>query len=152
MSTVNGVAALTAATREGVGVDITNGLMDSEVFRARVLLDAATTFTIDDPNVGSISGATNNRVFIVGLEFCADFNSTVVFYSKLGSNTARQLAKYKLAANSGIILPISNQFLSPTDPGAVLQVSASGASGGDPMEMLVHYVFADTIRLSSHGR
>lgn len=151
MSTVNGQAALTAATREKTGIRIPTALRlyEGEVLRARVSLDTTAAFTVDDPTVGNIQ-SVGQRIMIVGIEAVNDVATNLVLLSKVGVAAAIQLGKFELAISQTLNSPIGRGIFSPTDQSGALQVSASGATGGNPVEVLFHYVICDSLDIN-HG-
>lgn len=158
-NTVNGQTAIYVSSvlyRELSGIDAIGfaGVggqpsgVTGQVLRARVSLDTAADFTVDDPTVqpaGSCS--TNNttgsdqRIYVVGLRIIAGAATTLTFKSKVGAAAAITLNTEPYATNSGIVSPINTLTpLFSTDLGGALILNSSVVS--PTLTALVYYVIA----------
>jgi hypothetical protein len=142
-NTVNGLSAITQNSHREV-VDLETGCCFSkvhpnQVMRARVALDTAADFTIDDPTVDNTFGfSSSQRIYVVGYQISTVLANTITFKTKTGVAAAINLMTYNLGATA--ILD-SQSMGEPTnivtDRGAALLVNASG-----PATIILHYVFA----------
>lgn len=138
---VNGASAMTEALRERSGVysNCFKQVHPKGIMRARVALDIAAEFEIDDVTIeNTFEFAANQKIFVVGLQFQPNAAALINFYSKVGSATSVQIAEYNQAAKDQVTIPIkSGQVIFETAVGAGLTVNASSAC-----DILVYYVFA----------
>jgi len=142
-NTVNGIAAITANTQREV-VDLETGCCFSkvhpnQVMRARVALDTAADFAIDDPTVDNTFGfSASQRIYVVGYQISTALANTITFKTKTGAAAAINLMTYNLGATAILDSQTMGEPTNiVTDRGAALLVNAFG-----PATIILHYVFA----------
>lgn len=143
---VNGASAMTEALRERSGVYSNNfqKVHPKGIMRARVALDTAAEFEIDDTTLdNNYEFAASQKIYVVGIQFQPNAAALINFYSKVESATSVQLAEFNMAAKDQVIIPIKKgQVIFETAVGAGLTVNASSA-----VDILVYYVFATECNL-----
>lgn len=150
-TTVNDVSAITAdSQRELTGVEVHGFLrpLHGEILRARVFLDSSSDLIIDSPLVANALSNGTQRIFLVGIEYALDVAHTLAFYSKVGSGADKLIAgKFKVSAFNGMLEKINQDIIGTTDPGGVLVLNVSTASGANPFEGVIFYQIADKFNI-----